>query len=877
MDSARKSLVIIDGYSFVFRAYYSLPPLSTKSGIPVGAIYGFANMLHRILEDSKTDFFAVVFDAGKVTFRSEIYPAYKANRPEPPDDLREQFPLIREVTEALNINALEQVGVEADDIIASLVKLHNDKDITIFTGDKDLMQLVDDRVKIYDPIRKKTFGEAEVFEKFKVKPTQILDYLSLVGDSSDNIPGVPSIGPKSAVELLSQFNDLDGVYANLENIPQKKRKQVLIDFKDQAYLSQKLVTLKNDVDLDLSEDIIIRNEIKLDKLQEFCLKYEFTSLLNKISKDIPQSIQKEQIKQENIDIVEITKKEELFLLEQILTEEKIFIHYFAGKEFYCCSEKKIYKLQLAAAGQQDLLQISESLELSDLKLFLAELLTDSSIAKICLNFKDIINLLISLELISNNEIDQFFQRRDFIDLDAMNYLIGKTNEYYVELSDNLKKFTKDSSGFAEFCSEIISKFPYILLQLKEKKLFSLYHELDFPIAVLLLKTERAGFKISLPLLKKLSEGFAQEIKSKQDKIYALAGEEFNIASPKQLGHILYEKLGLDTKKKSSKTKAKSTSHEVLEELANNGHEICAEILAWRHYAKLKSTYTDSLQNLVDENDRVHTTLNPTLTSTGRLSSTNPNLQNIPVRSADGDRIRESFIAKEGYKLIAADYSQIELRLLAHIAKVEALSSAFAAAADIHKATAMEVFSLSKDEVTADFRRKAKTINFGIIYGISAFGLAERLNISRTEAKEFIEKYFQRFPEIKQYMEDIVNECKKTGYVSTLSGRKLYFPNITNKNAMLRSFTERAVINAPLQGSAADIIKIAMLNIEKQLTQKQLAAKLILQVHDELIYEVKEEQAEQVLTIVKNSMEKAYKLSIPLTVDANIGNNWHEIH
>jgi DNA polymerase-1 len=862
MDVRR--IVLIDGYSFVFRAYHSMPPLSNPEGVIVGALYGYSNMVFKVRESLQASHFAVVFDHGSKSFRNEIYKEYKANRPPAPEDLIAQFPLVREVTAAMNIAALEQEAVEADDIIATIAKKAEDKNIevTIISSDKDLMQLVTDKVKLYDPMKQKIIGTEQVFAKFGVYPSKIRDLLSLAGDSADNIPGVPSIGPKTAAELLNKYDSLEGIYANIEDIAQPKRKKVLLENKGNAYLSQKLVTLKTNLKLIEDLEQIKLQEIDQEKLANFYHKHGFNALLSKLDGkfQVKKTTNKTLLQLSEINNGETAE----IILEKLQQEASLFIINL-DDDILISTNKKIYIFKIGAAETIDLLVHPSGISREYITEKICDIISDKTIEKYLYDAKEFYKNYLP--------IDRNIEPQNIMEIKILRYLLSKDDNEIFK-----KDLTYEKTDIANIITEIIAEKKDLLQKVILDNQANLLYNLDLPFNQLLFKMQQAGFKISINKLQQLTDEFSKAINELSSQIFELAGEEFNIGSPKQLGVILFEKMGIESNKKSKKSKNSSTSQEVLEELSEAGHIIAEKILKWRHFSKLKSTYTDSLPKQINnKTNRVHSSFSATTTSTGRISSNNPNLQNIPVRSKEGDKIRAAFICEAGNKLISADYSQIELRLLAHIAKVSKLKDAFKNDADIHAATASEVFGIAIDQVDSEFRRKAKAINFGIIYGISAYGLATRLKITNKDAKDFIHLYFSRYPEIKNYMEETIAKCKEQGFVETIFGRKLFFPNINASNPMLKNFTERAVINAPLQGSAADIVKKAMLDLDKEIKMKNLPMQLILQIHDELIYEVKEDFAAEAKDIVKKKMESVIKLDIPLIVDANIGANWQEIH
>jgi len=922
-------ILLIDGYGFVFRAYHSLPPLTRKDGTPVGAVLGFTNMLMKMISGNKADYIAVVFDAGRKTFRSDIYPAYKANRPPAPDDLIPQFALVREAATALNMHIIEMDGYEADDIIATYARLAREKGckLTIVSSDKDLMQLVgDDGVQMYDPMKNKMIGIPEVKEKFGVTPDKVLDVLSLMGDSSDNIPGVPGIGPKTAAELVLQYGNLDEILKRAGEIKQNKRRETIIENTDKALLSRKLAALCYTVPLESGSDFspLEVRPIDYNQFYQFLLAQGFKSLIAKIEGKL-SGIQKNH---PELNEGSVFKKEDSSLLSK---DEKIqiarnthFINDINNLKEYIGKYKEIRTLAIYFDISENLIgiaininnsdsayiQISQEKKAQQANLFgesqnqesrklesknseslildsnilgsLKPLLTDKSILKIGHDLKETYKLLLQ------NKI----QMQPFDDIMLMSYVIGAGAHSHdlkslislhltidINISDEKELAKMDEKQRGEsLCARAfaITDLHGILKErIFKEQCLTLYETLEKPMLTSLAEMELLGICLDTARLKEQSRVFAEKIAGLEQQIYKIAGLEFNIGSPKQMGEVLFGKMGLEGGKKS-KTGAHSTDVRVLTELAEQGNEIASLILDWRHFSKLKSTYTDSLPNQIHADGRVHTHFLLAATNTGRLSSTAPNLQNIPVRSEEGNRIREAFVAAKGCKLISADYSQIELRLLASIAKIDTLKEAFKNGMDIHAVTASQMFGVPVDSVSSELRRRAKTINFGIIYGISAFGLAQRLNIGRAEAGDYIKKYFLQYPGIEAYMKNTVDFARTHGYVETVFGRKCYIKGIADKNAGIRQFSERAAINAPLQGSAADIIKKAMVRLHARLKDEGFKAKILLQVHDELILEAPEGEVERVLKIVKHEMESAVSLDIPLTAEAGVGDNWCEV-
>lgn len=912
-----KKLALIDGYGFVFRAYHSLPALTRKDQTPVGAVYGFTNMLIKLLSQLDVSHIGVVFDAGSKTFRNEIYPEYKANRPPCPEDLLPQFPIVREAAESLNLAILEKPGFEADDIIATLAKEYDKKnyEVVIVSSDKDLMQLINDNVKMYDAMKNKTIGEKEVFDKFSVKPKQVLDVLSLMGDSSDNVPGVRGIGPKTAAELIQKFGDLEGILSNLDQIPQKKRKEMLAQDTEKARLSKTLITLKDNVELGINEDDLALKDIDPHKLITFLSQQGFRSLVQRVKKEFkisPEIIAEEislqkpeqqirSVKSANFDEIKQIKIENNQKLQEIIQKinknELIIIDFEENFENFTSLTisspkndeilQEIYYFELEN-NSQDLFAQKNNLDEEIFYQEIAKILKNPAINKIFFDSKRFLRLF-----------NQKIELNSFEDISLINHLLNSSiKNNFRELVDFNLDENIESRNFGEiFVALGKSKIPeqfqddkikqefysfknYGLFQLYKilfpkifrQKLNNSYHSYEKPLILALAEMEKNGVKIDTQKLAALSEEFGAKIQQLTTEIHQIAGEEFNIASPQQLGKILFEKLELKSSKKSKKTGALSTKSSVLEELEHEGHAIAGKILEFRKFSKLKNTYTDALPKEINpKTNRIHSNFATTATITGRLSSSNPNLQNIPIRSPQGQKIREAFIADKGNLLISADYSQVELRVIAHVAKIEALIKAFKDDKDIHKITAAQIFACDESEVSKEQRSQAKAINFGIIYGISAFGLAKQLDISRKDAAKYIEKYMQTYPGIEKYMQDYQEFARQNGFVKTIGGRKCFISGINHKNPIVRSENERLAINAPIQGSAADIIKKAMIKLNKKL--KNLEAKIILQIHDELIIETKEENAQKIAEIVKEEMENAMILDCPLKVDVEIGKYW----
>ena len=902
----KNCIYLVDGSGYIFRAYHALPPLyRKKDGVPTGAVLGFINMINKLIEnhfnDGRATHLAIIFDKGSKTFRNEIYKEYKANRGETPEDLIPQFQLIKDATKVFNISMVEEEGFEADDIIASYSKLASSKgfDVKIISSDKDLMQLVAPGISMLDPMKNKQIEEKEVFEKFGVEPNRVIDVQSLAGDSSDNIPGVPGIGIKTAAELINKYGDLDTLLEKADQIKQPKRREKLIEYSQSAILSRKLVTLKTDVDINIPLEKFQYSLPNYEIVLEFLKEMEFNSLFNRLAKKIGHSevgiLADESSSKKKYEVAEKTEDIEkyrdlalnngicsiVFFDDQLLFGKEniigVSLCYEIGKAVYFPiireKNKKGFSLKRVITSLSVLFQ-----SLSTLKVFY--------------NFKQILKILNQYKIPISS----------YDDILLMSYNSG-TGKYNHNLSEIMKIFLdssiykpenilgsgkskKDISNInletlKEFTCSIadsILKIQNILkVELVMNRSFELHQNIDKPLIKILSEIEDRGILIDTEILYKISKKFHSRLETIEKEIYKESGRFFNIGSPKQLGEIIFDELGIDGGKKN-KGGSWGTGADVLELLDQKGIKIAKLVLDWRQLTKLINTYSEKLPLLVDsKTKRIHTTYLMAGTNTGRLSSNDPNLQNIPIRTEDGKKIREAFIAPKNFKLISADYSQIELRLLAHIADVPQLNKAFQENLDIHSATASQVFGISEKEISSDLRRRAKAINFGIIYGISAFGLAKQLNISNTEAKEYITKYFKQFPGIQDYMSSQINYCRNHGYVLTPFGRRIYLSNINERNNLKKSFAERQAINAPLQGGAADIIKLAMIQLynEKYLNSQDIS--LLLQVHDELIFEILECKVEESIKKIKNVMEEVVKLRVPLVVDIGIGNNWSEAH
>lgn len=941
-----KTLYLIDGSGFIFRAYHAMPPLTDPQGTPVGAVYGFVNMIMKLMDDSTCDYAAVIFDAARVTFRNRIYAEYKAHRPPAPEDLIPQFALVREATRALGLPAIELEDYEADDIIATYARRAREQgiNVVVVSSDKDLMQLVADGVVLYDAMKNKTIGDAEVMEKFGVAPDKVLEVLSLMGDSSDNVPGVPGIGPKTAAELISQYGTLENLLEHAGEIKQPKRRESLIQFAEQARISKQLVALMDDVPLPMGiEDFALRQPDP-EVLGGFLQARGFRSLVAKVQKKFdfdasappahgqedappaqvvsrPAPVQME--KRHSVVRTEAQLAEwiararkkgrvafdtETTSLDAMRAELVGFsLSVEAGEACYvplrhkAPQENKSDGAPASEGANFDLFSApAPAVKLAEGQIdsaraiaLIGPLLEDESVLKIGHNIKyDMLvmqNAGVNMTPVEDTMLLSYAlhagEHGQGMDELAERYLEYKTISFDEVTGTGKARVTFDAVEIekagayaAEDADITLRLWEFFKPQLFEQKLLTLYETIERPLIPVIVRMERAGIKVATGQLSALSVDFAQRMEEYEKEAHALAGHSFNIGSPKQLGEVLFDEMGLPGGKKSAKTGAYSTGNEVLEELAEQGHTLAEKVIQWRQLSKLKSTYADALVEHINmgTGGRVHTSYALAIASTGRLSSSDPNLQNIPIRTVEGKKIRTAFIAKEGCKLLSADYSQIELRLLAHIADIQVLKDAFRNGDDIHAITASQMFGVPVGEVNSDLRRKAKTINFGIIYGISAHGLAARLGISRTEAADYIGQYFQQYPGIRDYMEQAKEFARKHGYVTTLYGRRCHVPGINDKNGARRQFSERAAINAPLQGTAADIIKLAMIAVDKKLAGN-LDATMLLQVHDELVFEVKEAAVEQTAALVKSVMEGAASLSVPLTVETVSGENWGQAH
>jgi DNA polymerase-1 len=957
--SGKQQLLLVDGSGYIFRAFHALPPMTRADGTPVNAVYGFTAMLMKLIDDMQPDHVAVVFDVARKTFRSEIYPDYKANRSDPPEELIPQFELVREATKALSLPALELAGFEADDLIATYAAAGENAGLatTIVSSDKDLMQLVRGDITMLDPMKQRRIGADEVVERFGVPPEKVVDVQALAGDSTDNVPGVPGIGIKTAAELINIYGDLETLLARAGEIKQPKRRENLLNFADQARVSKQLVMLRDDVPLPLDLAALKTPVRDRDQLISFLQAQDFKRLLMRVGADAAPSAAGESPRSAAGSAVRSmaaspapadavaaastapqTSAPPVDTRYELITESAA-LHAFldiARQQGFLAVDTETTGLNAAAAdlvgvamavapghacyvplrhgaaavtasGQggldfdgQESASLTPQIPFDDAMALLRPVLEDPAILKIGHNLKYDSHVLlrpynggIKLAPVDDTMCLSYVLDTGRVDRHSMDYLAAHWLDYQtIKYEDVCGKGTKQVSfasiapdaalQYAAEDADITLRLWHMLKpRLAGSGLASVYERLERPLIPVLAEMESRGITVESTILARMSNDFARRMAAYQSEIHTLADGEFNIASPKQLGEILFDKMGLAGGKKA-KTGAYSTSADVLEELAANGVEIAAKVLEWRQLAKLKSTYADALvDSILPETGRVHTSFSMVGASTGRLSSSDPNIQNIPIRTAEGRQIRTAFVAAPGCKLISADYSQIELRLVAHVAGEASMIDAFKAGVDIHARTASEVFGIPLDDLDSETRRRAKAINFGIIYGISAFGLARQLSIPQSESRDYINAYFEKFPNIKAYMERTKTEAREDGYVETLFGRRIHISGFTASNPAMRGFAERQAINAPIQGTAADIIKRAMIRLPQQMTEKAVPADMLLQVHDELIFEVPDGRVDDATAIIIEVMETAaapvLDLAVPLVVEAGVANSWAEAH
>jgi len=927
------SFFLIDGSSYFYRAFYALPPLSTPQGLPTNAIYGFTNMLLKVVREKKPDYLAIAFDTAAPTHRHQEYKAYKAQRPPMPDSLSVQIPYIHKIVESMNIPALQEEGLEADDLIGTIAKKAEAEglEVTLVTGDKDMFQLVSPRVKIYDTMKEKVYRVEEIKARFGVEPSQMTEIMGLMGDASDNIPGVPGIGEKTAIKLIAEFGDLDHLLSRLDQVKQPKLRENLSKFSEQAKLSRRLATIRTGCPIAFSLSDYRSREPEMDKLIPLFKELGFESLIKTLSQNAHLNQAKrlsgsagasaeergEQRPTALEDVALIRHEAGLIRLAQRLksaTSVALALHLPAGQAVTASAIQNagavrepplLYGLSLAVTEQEAFYipfdpyrqgsLISSSLTEEKVLAALKSTLEDPSVKKyghdlkrafVAFKQRGVQLQSPSFDTMIASYLLNPLRRGHSLDTIALEYLqhslppapqtLTLPAEQPGLLAGQTEMRTDQATVYFGTMSRVIFQLvSHLEDHLKNQGLEGLYHDIEMPLIEVLADMEMNGCKVDRGRLEEVSKELDQKLQEMKSRIFSMAGGEFNLLSPKQLSEILFDRLGLKPIKKT-KT-GYSTDEEVLEQLALQ-HELPAEILNFRQLSKLKSTYADALPLAIEPaTGRIHTTFHQTIAATGRLSSSDPNLQNIPIRTDWGYRIRSAFVAEAGHLLLSADYNQIELRILAHLSQDPQLLSAFAENVDIHTQTAMGLFGLSKEQITAEMRRAAKTVNFGVIYGLSPYGLAVNLGISQSEAKRYIDNYFSVYAGVKRFIDQMIETAKKTGYVTTLFKRRRPLPELQAANNAMRSAGERIAINMPIQGSAADLIKSAMVKIAQRLKKERYQAKMILQIHDELLFEVPEREAEPLSSLVKEEMENVITLSVPITVDLGIGKNWMEAH
>ena len=888
-----KTIYMIDGSAYIYRAYHAVRGLSNSKGLPTNAVFGFTRMLLKLIEDHSPEYIGMFFDSKGPTFRHKMYKEYKANRPPMPEDLSVQVPYIKKVTEGFNLPAIEMEGFEADDLIGTFARMAEESgfSVVMVTGDKDFMQLVTDKSIIWDPMKDKTIDVKSIMEVNGVEPSMMIDVMGLSGDTADNIPGVPGIGPKTALSLIKTFGSMKNLYEKVDKITKKKQHENLVKYREQAFLSRELVTINTSVPLEFSPLEFEFKEPDNAKLSKLFKDLEFRQL----QKTFPEKadLSKKDYRwvhsiKELSDLISRLRTAQIFAIDTETTSKNPMKANLVGLSFSMKADEAFY-----IPCAHDYPDMPEQLPLKDVLNLLKPLLENPDIKKIGQNIKyDWIVLDrhgINLEgVVFDTMLASYLinpsKRAHNLDQIALDFLDHKTITYKEVVGKG-----KNASGFAQVPIE--KAVPYacedadITLmacnvlgpELNKAGLTELLEEVEMPLVPVLMKMEMTGICVNKDKLHSLSKTFEIKLGTLEKSIYEIAGERFNIKSTQQLGHILFDKLKLPTGKKTKKKTGFSTDVDVLTELAVN-HELPALILKHRTLAKLKSTYTDALLDLVHpETDRIHTSFNQTVTATGRLSSSDPNLQNIPIRTDEGREIRRAFVPKKGWHLVSADYSQVELRILAHCSDDQILIKAFMEDEDIHMRTAAEVFQVFPSFLTPELRQQAKAINFGIIYGMSPFGLSKQLEISRKMAKTYIDNYFARYKGVKKYIDSTIEEAIKTKQTSTLLGRIRLLPDINSPNRNIRQFAERTAINTPIQGSAADLIKVAMIKMDQTFKEKKLKSAMLLSVHDELIFEVPPDELNTVKKLVKKIMEGVWELKVPLKVNVACGENWAEAH
>jgi DNA polymerase I len=890
-----KTFYLIDGSSYIFRAFFGVrQQLSTSKGFPTNALYGFINMLQKVVREGKPDYLVVAFDSPEKTFRHKIFPDYKANRDAPPEELSKQFPYFEPLVEAYGLSSIRRPGFEADDIIGTLSKKGSQEglDVVIVSGDKDMMQLISPNVHMLDTMKNKKFMDKEVLEKFGVPPEKVIEVMGLMGDSSDNIPGVTGVGPKTAAELIQKFGSIESLYKRIEEVEKKKVKEKLERDKESAFMSRELVSIDTEMDLEFNLDLMKPGKVDSSKLKKMFEKFEFVSFLEGMQGEVKKSIEVDRLNYKTIltekslnDLIKSLVKNRSFAFDVETTNKRPVWARMVGISFSFKDGNSYYiplaHRYLGAPDQLDLKMVCEKLK---------TILEDKSIKKCGHNIKyDLIVLAnegIALDGLSFDTMIASYllnpsSRGHGLDALSMEYF-GHKNITYKEMVGSGNKEIGFDEVEIERATEYAAEDSDMTWRLKKKlqpqlkdSTLKLYKEIELPLLEVLAEIELNGIYINRKHLVELSSKIDKQLLILEKDIYILAGEEFNINSPKQLSVIFFEKLKLPVIKKT-KT-GYSTDVSVLEMLAAE-HKLPEQVLSYRQLAKLKSTYVDALPGEIFKNTgRVHTSFNQTVAATGRLSSSNPNLQNIPIRSEMGREIRKAFTAEGDNMLLSADYSQIELRILAHLSKDKALKNAFDKGEDIHSRTAADIFGSSLDKVDDESRRMAKAVNFGIIYGLSPFGLSRQLKISRKDAKDFIDQYFALYNKVKGFMDNTISEARECGYTLTMFNRRRYLPDLKSDNRQTRESAERVAINSPIQGSAADLIKVAMIQISRKLKKLKLNSKMILQVHDELVFECPVHEQKEIESLVRKEMEGACQLSVPLIVDIGWGKNWNEAH
>ena len=924
MDKIKKTdhFYLIDGSGYIFRAYYALPPLTRKSdGLPTGAVSGFCSMLFKLLEDSKAEgnlqkptHFAVIFDSARKTFRNEIYTEYKANRSEAPDDLAPQFEYIRKSVIAFNLPSVDLPNYEADDLIATYCEqiLTKGAKVTIVSSDKDLMQLYKKDVRLFDPMKNKFITKEDIINKFGVDAKKVIDVQSLAGDSSDNVPGVPGIGVKTAAELINKYGTLEKLLDNSHEIKQNKRRETLINNKDKAIISKQLVTLKKDTPVKRKLEEFTLKEIDKDKLYNFLREMEFNRLLSSAISTYGESTldrtetqstfkkKQKSISKKDYHLIKNEKELDIWINEAeengelAIDTETSSLDAHQAELVGISLSTKVGKACYIPIGHKSNGCLKKEIVLKKLK----PILEDKSVKKIGQNIKfDFIVLykqgieLSSMEdtMLMSYVLDAGKNRHNMDTLSEI-HLGHKTISFKEVVGTGKKEINfidveldKAMEYAAEDADITYRLYKIFIKNLKLEKLINIYEIFEKPLIKILAFMEIEGVKVDNKFLKVLSEKFEKKIVKLEKEIFKISKKEFNIASPKQLGEIMYNELKITALKRTRKGSF-ATSASVLEDLAFKGHKFPQLVLDWRQVSKLKNTYSDSLpEHINPSTKRVHTSFLLAATTTGRLASSDPNLQNIPIKSEDGKDIRKAFVSEKGFTLISADYNQIEMRILADLADVKELKKAFKNNEDIHSLTASQVFNTDIKKINQEMRRKAKAINFGIIYGISQYGLAKQINVSNHEAEEFLNSYFFKFPEIKVYMDDTIKFCRKSGYVNNIFGRRSHFNGINDKNFNVRNFQERASINAPIQGSASEIMRLAMIRLDQRLKSiKDNKSKILLQIHDELIFEVPTSEVKSMTKLIKDIMSSVtdsdlHSFSTPLIVDVNTGDNWGILH